>query len=270
MSALPPFPPLTLSEARSYEGPLSGLARIFAENADVTAPMLVEAAALQRWANAGRLIASAAHELRGALTAAQVNLEYLSAELKRPQPATAVPELSEAIQDARTGISRALDAAAQVAALAAIRPAGIVAVSVRDAVDAAVAAIAPRLRGLVAIEIEDAGVGPVRAEPGTLHQSLVSLLLNAADAAGEERGRGTVRVSIASRGGWVRVAVADDGPRLPTGMTGESSRSRGSGLGLSLSAALVRAFAGSLQCGQIGPLGGSEYALLLHPAGDAT
>ena len=289
-------PPASLrfcaSEKRSHGAALGTLARLFDEDlqganepasndaaaALKQAAVLDEAGALQRWANAGRLIASAAHELRGALTAAQVNLEYLAAELARPHSAAAEPEMAEAVKDARSGITRALESAEQVTALASARPAGVVALSARAAVDAAVAAIAPRLRGVLAIEIDDAGVVPVRAEPGALHQSLVNLLLNAADAASEERGRGRLRVSIAPRDGWVCLAVADNRPLSQAGLRGQGGQGgepasravRGSALGLTLSAAALRAFAGALEGGEGGPLGGFEYAILLHPAGDAT
>lgn len=232
---------------------------------------LAEVATLQRWANAGRMIGSAAHEMRGALAAAQMNLEYLSAELRKPSPEQAPEELSLAAEEARQGIARALAAAQGVLSLALGRQPAVVPVSVADAVERAIAAVAPRMRGLPPVEVRCEGAPLVEVEAGALHHALVNLLLNAADAVCEARPEGRVRVAISAGAEAVRIAVSDNGcvqARDARGLPASPVPRRDAGLGLALSRTVVQAFGGELTCAEGGPLGGWEYTLLLYPAGN--
>ncbi|GAC1608716.1 MAG: hypothetical protein NVS4B10_24070 [Myxococcales bacterium] len=259
--------------ARPTEHLLEAFYGLAAEERFAGLGSLRELGTLQRWANAGRMMGSAAHEMRGALTAAQMNLEYLAAEICKPEAARTGEEVSQAAQEAQQGIRRALAAVQGVVSLALGGPPAVMSLSVVDAVERAIASVAPRMRGLPAIELSCEGAALVEAEAGALHQALVSLLMNAADAVSEARPMGCVRVAVSAAPGVVRVAISDSGSTKPRDAHAAAANPwlrRDAGLGLSLSRALVHAFGGELSATEGGPNGGCEFTLSLRPASDAS
>lgn len=111
---------------------------------------------------------------------------------------------------------------------------------------------------------------PVAIRPGRLHQILVNLLLNAADAM-EGDGRLEVRASAAE--GEVLLSVRDSGPGLSTEVQEHlfepfyttKSGGRGVGLGLATSLALVERVGGRLT-GENHPDGGAWFLIALPVA----
>ena len=105
-----------------------------------------------------------------------------------------------------------------------------------------------------------------------LEQILVNLLGNAIDAMArcDER---RLEVSVQQAGGWVVISVLDSGPGIPDEVMRRlfepffttKEQGVGLGLGLAISAGIVRDFGGSLRaCNREG--GGAEFVLQLRPA----
>jgi signal transduction histidine kinase len=94
------------------------------------------------------------------------------------------------------------------------------------------------------------GVAPrVMADPDLLKIVFVNLLVNGAHAM---KGRGTIRVSLATMAEACQIAFADDGPGIPSEVREKiftpffTTKSRGSGLGLPTAKRLIEAHRGSI------------------------
>ena len=253
------------AEARNLNDPLLALAAVPEGARGFGA--LGEMAELQRFANAGRLVASVAHEMRNALAAAQANLSFLAAALSEINE----PKLAEAATDARAAIQRALGTTKNVLNLVRGRVANIGPVHVSGLVNRALVAVASRLGPGVCLEMALEPVPSVEAEESAILQALVNLLLNAIDAAPERDPK--LRISVRRSGAMIAIAIADNGPGVPPELrdrlflplASAKVERGGAGLGLPISRALARASGGDLVAGD-GPLGGAEFALLLRPS----
>src|SRR5580704_10334106 len=113
---------------------------------------------------------------------------------------------------------------------------------------------------------------PIRADMGQLRQVLLTLLLNALDAAPEG---GTISVEIESTGaggngspGWVTVRVSDTGRGLPSELGSKifepfvSTKPTGIGLGLSICKRIVESHGGQIDAVSR-PSGGAEFTIRL-------
>jgi two-component system NtrC family sensor kinase len=122
----------------------------------------------------------------------------------------------------------------------------------------------------LAIDLDiPADVGLVRGDPGRLTQVLLNLMINAGDATG---GEGRVTVRARREGARVVVTVADDGPGVPAELRDKifdpffttKEPGAGTGLGLSVSLAIVEGMGGKLTLGT--PERGAEFVIDLPGA----
>ena len=98
---------------------------------------------------------------------------------------------------------------------------------------------------------------PVLADPDLLTIVFVNLLANSAHAM---EGQGTIRIALASQDSWSEAVVSDDGPGIPEEVRARlftpfvTTKSRGTGLGLSTAKRLIEAHHGtiSISCPQAG------------------
>ena len=261
--------PEEVREALDDSDPLLALATLTDLGEGPLPGSLSDLAELQRFANAGRLVASVAHEMRNALASAQSNLSFLADSLaEQDQPA-----LAAAAGDAQVGIDRALSSTKNVLNLVRGRAQRLAVVQMSEVVNRALLAVASRLGGGLRLELELQPVPAVRVEETAVHQALVNLLLNAVDAA--PQGKAQLRISVRRSGDGVCIGVADNGPGLSKELrgrlftplaTGKAERG-GAGLGLSISRALVRASGGDVTVDE-GPLGGAEFTLWLKSSAE--
>jgi two-component system C4-dicarboxylate transport sensor histidine kinase DctB len=153
-------------------------------------------------------------------------------------------------------------------------PAHLAPVAVERAIANALFLLEPRLRK-EQVETEQHLPDPglhVLADANRLEQVLVNLIANALDAmAGAPVRRLTV---TAQRDGErVTIAVADTGPGIPEAARGRlfepffttKPQGAGLGLGLAISAGIVREFGGSLEAAN-GATGGAAFNVHLRPA----
>ena len=114
----------------------------------------------------------------------------------------------------------------------------------------------------------------VRGGPTRLQQVLVNLITNAADAVDQAEDR-RILLSAAVEGDAVAIRVRDRGPGVPEAIARRifdpffttKGFGAGLGLGLSITANIVRDFGGEIACQDAGP--GAEFVVRLPVAPDA-
>lgn len=210
------------------------------------------AAELQRFVNAGRLASAVSHDLLSALGVAQSDVGFLCELFDQPGKGR---DLRETAEQARVAISRAVSRIAAVISLARARDGQLGPLDVREVIGAALFDLDARLLGYTLVR----DLQPVPfalAERGALLQTLVSALLDAADAT---PARGRIGISLRAENGWVITSIDDEGP---SPLTPEALADRpNSTLGICRS--LVRSFRGELLASQ-GPLGGRRLTIRLR------
>ncbi len=195
-----------------------------------------------------QFIADASHELRTPLTSVRG-----TAELYR-QGAIAesdVPEAFSRVEAQAQRMGLLVDELLLLARLDAQRPMELHTVDLLQVCSQAVHGFAGRPVTLAVLPGSDAPL--VRGDAGRLRQVVDNLITN-----GLQHGQGTVTVSVGTQAGRAVIAVSDEGPGVPEQdaakvfdrfYRGAGDRSRatgGSGLGLSIVAALVDAHGGTV------------------------
>ncbi len=234
---------------------------------------------LQRLATLGTLAASSAHEVNNVIT-------HLLACLRRAGSAAEVlrddgtaPDSLTALEDALRSSVACCDRLRQVArGMTSCARAGddeATLLSVRDAIDEAIVLVSPDLQhhGTVHFDLS-ADLPPVRANLGKLTQVFVNLLVNAMHALESADGTRTITVATRASDGFVYVDVTDTGcgiaPEFVSRVFDPFFTTRadggGTGLGLSVSYDIVRAFGGDISV--VSDLGnGTTFTVRLPQAG---
>jgi C4-dicarboxylate-specific signal transduction histidine kinase len=219
-------------------------------SAAATVLSAAQAEELQRFVNAGRFAAGVASEVRGALGIVETDVLYLCQLLS---PATA-PGLLDAARDAQAAVSRAIAGMTGVLQLARGGESEVAPLDLRRLVGEVLTELEAPLRGFLVVR-ELHPLPAVLAGRGGLFQTLVSLLLSAAEASRLDR---CVAVALAREKQSALVIIDDGGQRL----TPEAFEAR---LPLTLSRAILQSFGGELLLGR-SPLGGSRVTVRLRLA----
>jgi PAS domain S-box-containing protein len=220
----------------------------------------------EKLAAVGSLVAGLAHEIGTPLNVISATAEYLLLDARddaRAQLRGIVAETERISRLVRDVLSFARGSAP-----------GKVPVPLAEAVERVASLLRYTFdrKGLrVAVELP-AGLPPAHADPDGLHQVLLNLLVNAAQAV-PEGGRIGVRARAADAGGepGVLLEVHDDGPGVPPELRERildpffTTRADGTGLGLAVCARIVADHGGDLRVGE-GPLGGASFEVLLPAA----
>ncbi len=154
----------------------------------------------EKLASVGQLAAGLAHELGNPLAAVRGYVDLLRMD--------AAPDSTQAdaLRRCRDEVERMHGLVRQLLDFARQEPARPEEVAAGTVVEDALASVRPQpaLRGIVLTQ--DVQVGSVRVDRARMHQALVNLLRNAADA-----GATTIRVEVRAESGSVAWSVADDG-----------------------------------------------------------
>ena len=219
----------------------------------------------------GQIVAGVAHEINNPISFVSSNLQHLRGycdrlsefvreqrrHLEDPEALEEVlvdlPPLLDDCQDGARRVQRIvadLRGFARTGAKGGREPWGEV--DVESALERTIRILRHRVPNGVRVELSLGGVPAVNGSEGELEQVFVNLVANALDAVGDE---GRVDLQTSADRDRVRVRVADDGPGVPpenlhrvfepfftTKPVGQ-----GTGVGLSLSYAIVRRHGGALE-----------------------
>jgi nitrogen fixation/metabolism regulation signal transduction histidine kinase len=113
------------------------------------------------------------------------------------------------------------------------------------------------------------GMSPLEADPDLMSQVLINLLRNAADAAREQAEHPHVALSFRhTRSGRIQIEVEDNGAGVPEALRQDiflpffTTKSKGTGVGLSLARQVVLAHRGSINDGE-GKSGGALFRIVI-------
>jgi PAS domain S-box-containing protein len=215
-----------------------------------------------RLAAVGELAAGIAHEINNPIAFVRANLnqlekqwETLGARLGVEGDASSEETLREGhelIEESLSGVSRVASIVQDVRGFAHAGTDRDALTDVNALLEMSVRVAAPRLRYSARLE-RDYGVVPaVRGNSQELKQVFLNVILNAADATGEE---GTIRLVTRPEDGHVVVSVQDDGcgiapevcDRIFDPFFTTKPAGQGLGLGLSLSYEMVRRHGGDIE-----------------------
>lgn len=254
----------TASPFCDAHGEISG---VVASLRDVTTLKQLEQQLIQseRLAGMGQMIDGFAHELNNPLTAILGALELL----KDAQHGEVVEKRLELVrQQAR----RAAEVVQNLLFFSRPPQPGKAPLNLNDLVQRTLALHEHSLRvNAVAVDfIADPTSPQVIGDSNQLMQVFLNLVINAEQAIREVRPRGTLRVRLGGNRDRVWVSFQDDGPGIPSEMVGKifdpffttKRPGRGTGLGLSVSVAILKKYGGQIDY-QPAPGGGSIFVVSL-------
>ncbi len=227
--------------------------RMIGVNMDITDRKQAEHALRQseRMAATGRLAATIAHELNNPLASVTNILFLLEAQL------TGFEESRTLVRMAEQEVARMTRIVHQT--LAFHRQATLpVPISLTELLDSVLALVEPRIKSLgVRVARRFEGESLVSGFPAELRQVFSNLLINAAEAAGEQ---GAITVHLFPCRRWSdlssgsRVVIADTGPGIPADIRTHifepfftTKGAKGSGVGLWVSSGIVEKHRGSIR-----------------------
>ncbi len=210
----------------------------------------------EKLASVGRLAAGLAHELGNPLTAVRGYVELLSMGEVQGAPEI-VTRCQVEVERMHRILRSLLDFARQ-------EEPEVVAVDVHGLLEEAVRTV--RHQGpfrSITVDVTVEGRPLLQGEPDKLHQVLVNLLLNAADA-----GASTIRLGADEADGEVRIVCADDGEGIPPENIGRlfepffttRAPGKGTGLGLAVSHGILEQHGGRLDVSSV-PGAGAVFSL---------
>ncbi len=236
------------------------LAKTFEDMVAAIRKARAELVQAERLATIGKMAAHITHEVRNPLSSISLNLELLEEELVAAGPDAV--QLGSAI---RGEVERLSQVAEQYLAAARDPRLRLARENAADVVRECHAFMRPELeRAGVKSRVEAGEVPPSDLDEAQLRQALVNLIRNAREAI-EDGGEIVLRVE---GGDAVRIAVEDDGPGIPEEVRAHifdpfyTTKQRGTGLGLTVTRAIIEAHGGAIRC-EAREGGGTRFAISL-------
>ncbi len=241
--------------------------RLLAESLERERRLEAEALRQSRLAAMGEIAAMLAHEVRNPLGAMELFTGLLLQDLRdQPEAQRLAQQVASGIADLNHLVTNLLEfTRTQTPRRAAIDCCALLEDALRYTADL-------RAASRVVLERRYATpVVPALADPDLLRPVLLNLVRNAVQAMPDG---GTLTVAAADEGGRARIAVADTGHGIPAGAREDifrpffTTRTRGTGLGLSVARGLLVAMGGEIRVdSEVGR--GTTFTVVL-PAGSET
>jgi signal transduction histidine kinase len=220
----------------------------------------------ERMAVIGQLAAGVAHEVNNPLAFVKANLRFL-----REEASASDPEIGKAFDETLAGVERIQQIVSDLRSFSREDAEVTEPCRLEDVITESVRLASVRLKPLVTVKVETpADPTYVKAGPQRLSQVLVNLLMNAADALEEVKGKRppTVRVIVTRSEGRALLAVEDNGPGIPLAILEKvfepfyttKAPGKGTGLGLSLGREYLAHFGGTLRAENL-PGGGARMVV---------
>ncbi len=231
-----------------------------------------------RMASIGTLAAGIAHEINNPLSYLMMNLDNLADHLRKHTEATPtgpLREMLDVVSEARGGADRIRKIVRGMKAFSRPEVTEVLALNVRDSIDAAVGLVENELRHRARIVRIFGEVPLVDAEEGRLTQVFINLLTNAAHAIpeGNAAKNQICLITRTGAGGEAIIEVADTGlgidpanlPRIFDPFFTTHALESGTGLGLSISHGIISSFGGTVTVRSV--VGkGSVFRITLPPS----
>ncbi|MBL8921542.1 MAG: response regulator [Myxococcaceae bacterium] len=222
----------------------------------------------EKLATVGTLTAGLSHEIRNPLNAAALQLSVLERRVRKLEPGVQGPLLDPLtlVRDEIRRLEHILQDFLQFARPLHLTIRQVDLRLVLEKVLAFISTDAERRRVHLTASIGHPAL--IAGDADQLRQVFMNLLLNAFDAAPEQ---GEVRLTTETDGDVVEVHVDDSGPGVPSEQLQRifepffTTKSKGSGLGLPITHAIVSQHGGTLTVSR-GPLGGARFTVSLPRA----
>jgi PAS domain S-box-containing protein len=208
---------------------------------------------LERLAATGRLAAGVAHEINNPLTYVMANLEEIQAQVAARDGMEVVRQCA---QEAMDGATRVAAIVRDLRVFSGRPQRGQPRCRPAQVVDSAVALMRNQIRHRARLEVGSRPTPEASIEDGRLAQVLVNLLMNACQAIPESNvEQNLIRVAVEYQPPWIMVEVSDTGegiapdvlPHLFEPFFTTRKLGEGSGLGLSVSFAIVTEVGGHIE-----------------------
>lgn len=200
--------------------------------------------AAERLAAVGELSAGLAHELRNPLAAMQLALSNLRQEIDNEDHIERLTLIVNELNRVTALLNGMLNQTHQ-------EPERTTEVNIKSAVQELTTLAQYQIGRNITLQLRISDKLCCRLPAGRLHQAVLNLLLNAAQAIGELPG--TIEISAEQKDGHISLFVADTGPGFPQSMldngirTFSTGRAGGTGLGLAIVQRFTRDLRGSIK-----------------------
>ncbi|MCA3014688.1 MAG: PAS domain-containing protein [Myxococcaceae bacterium] len=254
--------------------------RLIGEMQDISGQQQLQArlTLTERLASVGTLAAGVAHEINNPLAWISSNLHFALEELGKLRAETgltALDEVAEALNDARTGAERVSTIVRDLKLFSRAQDEQTGIVDVRRVLESAITMARNEIRHRAQLERRLDEVPLVKGNEGKLSQVFLNLLINAAHAVPEgDVGRNAIVVSTTvDANGCVVVAVQDTGqgiepdvlPHIFDPFFTTKPVGQGTGLGLSICHSIITSLGGSISVDST-PGRGSTFKVTLPAA----
>jgi two-component system NtrC family sensor kinase len=213
----------------------------------------------ERLAAVGEVAAGLAHELRNPLAGLQVALGNLRGDLSDP-------EQRERLDHMLAEVRRVVQLLNGLLGQTQTTPDAEAVVELAPAMDELLALVRYQLPERITVDHTIPAGMRCRLPPSRLHQAMLNLVLNAAQAIGQRPGR--ILIHVSRQGTALHLSVEDDGPGLPEDLLRQGVRpfatwrEEGTGLGLAVVRRFVQDLGGELRLANK-PEGGARVTLVL-------
>lgn len=213
----------------------------------------------ERLAAVGELAAGLAHELRNPLAGVQMALSNLRHDIQDPDQAERLELVSAEVKRLTRLLNDQLSSSRQT-------PEPSTELGLAQTVEQLLALLRYQITPAIRLEHDIAESLSCKLPAGQLRQAVLNMVLNAAQAIGEQEGLVTVKAHIQDQ--TLTLSVHDDGPGFPdellnTGIRAFASwRDNGTGLGLSIVRRFVHDLGGELKLANHTPHGASVTLII--------
>jgi signal transduction histidine kinase len=214
---------------------------------------VAELAHVNRYALAGELTTSIAHELNQPLGSILVNTE--TAALMLDSPSIDLSEMKEILSDIRRDDQRASEVIRRLRSLLKRAPFEAKEINLNETVGETLDLISAlaHARGVSLSSVLAGTPLPVKADNIQLQQVLINLIVNAIDAMAHlESSQRKIAVRTVQNGDFAEIEIADSGPGITAGKLSEvfepfyTTKPNGMGMGLSIARTIIEVHGGQI------------------------